>query len=311
MLPLTNMGIVSYTMKTYLEEPDMSSNSPSVERVAAISIYGNLLLSLLKLLAGLIAHSGAMISDAVHSASDVFSSIIVIIGAKMAKKSADADHPYGHERLESVAAIVLSVILLVTGLFIGHTAIEKLNAGSSNLIIPGIPALIAAIISILVKEWMFQYTRHHARRMRSDALMADAWHHRSDALSSIGALVGIAASRLGYTYMDPIASLVICLFIVKASYDIFRDSTRKMVDHSCDESTQEAMKTMILAEEGVLTIEKLYTREFGNRIYVDLTIGVDGSLSVRQANRIAETVHRRIEKEYSEVKHITVQIKPV
>lgn len=282
-----------------------------VVRTANISIYGNLILSLLKLAAGIIAHSGAMISDAVHSASDVFSSIIVIIGARMAEKSADDDHPYGHERMESVAAILLSILLLVTGLFIGHTAFEKLNAPSEEVIIPGVLALAAAVISIIVKEWMFQYTKKQARKLRSDALMADAWHHRSDALSSIGALAGIAASRVGYAFMDPIASLLICLFIIKAAYDIFKDATRKMVDHSCSGLLQEALREDALSIDGVCRIEKLSTREFGNRIYVDLTIGVDGSKTIRQGNDIAETIHRKIEKEHPSIKHITVQVKPV
>ncbi len=282
-----------------------------VVRIANVSIYGNILLSILKLFAGLFAHSGAMISDAVHSASDVFSSIIVIIGSKMAEKSPDEDHPYGHERLESVAAILLSVLLLITGLFIGHTAIEKLMLPMEAAIMPGTLALAAAIVSIITKEWMFWYTRHHAAKLHSDALMADAWHHRSDALSSIGALVGIAASRMGYPYMDPIASLLICLFIVKAAYDIFRESTRKMVDHSCSEELQEALRATALSTEGVATVEKLFTREFGNRIYVDLTIGVDGTKTIRQGNIIAETIHKKIEKEHPSIKHITVQVKPV
>ena len=168
-------------------------------RVSNVSIIGNTVLTVFKLAAGIIAHSGAMVTDAIHSASDVLSSFIVIIGVKLSVKDSDEDHPYGHERFESVAAIILAVILCITGLFIGHTAIEKLSEGSlDSLQSPGVLALVAAAVSILCKEAMYWYTRLFAKKLDSGALMAEAWHHRSDALSSIGALVGIAGARLGF-----------------------------------------------------------------------------------------------------------------
>lgn len=173
-------------------------------KVTRISIIGNVLLSALKLLAGIIAHSGAMISDAVHSASDVFSSIIVIIGVKLSAKKSDKEHPYGHERMECVASIILAVILFVTALFIGENTIYVL--ASKNLQkfeVPGIFALVMAVLSILCKEVMFWYTRYYAKKIDSGALMADAWHHRSDALSSVGALIGIAGSRMGCQFLNP------------------------------------------------------------------------------------------------------------
>lgn len=187
-----------------------------------------MLLSIIKLLAGIIAHSNAMISDAIHSASDVFSTIIVIIGIKLSARKPDKEHPYGHERMECVAAIVLSIVLFITGLGIGSTAVKNITSGSYNTLqIPGILALAAAILSIVCKEGMYWYTRYNARRIDSSALMADAWHHRSDAFSSIGALVGIAGARLGFPVMDSVASLVIFVFIIKAAYDIFKDAIDK------------------------------------------------------------------------------------
>ena len=160
-------------------------------RVTMVSIIGNLLLSAFKLMAGLLAHSGAMVSDAVHSASDVFSSIIVIIGVKVSSRESDKEHPYGHERFECVAAIILSVVLFITGLFIGIQAVQTIFGGNyASLVVPGILALVAAIVSILVKEAMYWYTKINAQKIDSSALMADAWHHRSDALSSVGALIG-------------------------------------------------------------------------------------------------------------------------
>ena len=280
-------------------------------RVSMVSIVGNTVLSLLKLLAGILAHSGAMISDAVHSASDVFSSIIVIIGVKFSAKDSDRNHPYGHERFECVAAIVLSMILLVTGLFIGHNVLEQITAGNaSQLRIPGVMALIAAVVSIFSKEAMYWYTRFYAKRLDSGALMADAWHHRSDALSSVGALVGIAGARMGHPILDPIASLVICVFILKAAYDIFRDSISKMVDHSCDDSTEQALIACASEQPGVLGVDLIHTRIFGNRIYVDIEISADGRITLSESHAIAEKVHGAIEKEFSKVKHIMVHVNP-
>ena len=279
-------------------------------RVSLVSVAGNAALSVFKLLAGILAHSGAMISDAVHSASDVLSSFIVIIGVKLSAREADRDHPYGHERFECVAAIVLAVVLAVTGLLIGTGAVENIRAGAEASAIPGLLALVAAIVSIACKEAMYWYTRHYAKCLNSAALMANAWHHRSDALSSVGALVGIAGARLGYPVMEPIASLLICLFILKAAYDIFKDATGKMVDRACDAQTEQRIADCVLAEEDVLGIDRLQTREFGSKIYVDLEIRVDGSLPLVDAHAIAEQVHDRIETEFPAVKHIMVHVNP-
>lgn len=277
-------------------------------RVSLVSVAGNTALALFKFLAGILAHSGAMISDAVHSASDVLSSFIVIIGVKLSVKAADREHPYGHERFECVAAIILAVVLAMTGLLIGVRAVE--NIGAQTQTAPGLLALIAAAVSIAVKEAMYWYTRYYARRLNSAALMANAWHHRSDALSSIGALIGIGGARLGYPIMEPIASLVICVFILKAAYDIFRDATGKMVDRACDAETERRLRDCVSAEPEVLGIDRLQTREFGNRIYVDLEICLDGQLSLVEAHSVAERVHDRIEQEFPTVKHIMVHVNP-
>ena len=267
----------------------------TANRVTSVSIIGNLLLSAFKLIAGLLANSGAMISDAVHSASDVFSSIVVIIGIHVSSKESDKEHPYGHERLECVAAIILAVILFITGISIGISAVKTIASGNyADLAIPGILALVAAVISIATKEAMFWYTKINATRIDSAALMADAWHHRSDALSSVGALVGIACARLGFPICDSIASLVICVFIVKASYDIFHDAVDKMVDHSCNEGDEQLLRDCICEEEGVLRIDDLRTREFGNKIYVDVEIAADGDRPLKETHAIAERVHDHI-----------------
>ena len=280
-------------------------------RVSLVSILGNSLLTLFKLLAGILARSGAMISDAVHSASDVFSSIIVILGIRIAAKDSDAEHPYGHERFECVAAILLAVILCVVGLFIGHTAIEKLSSdGSDTLPMPGVLALIAAVVSIVCKEAMYWYTRIYAKRLGSSGLMAEAWHHRSDALSSVGALIGIWGARMGHPRLDAVASLVICAFIIKASIDIFVDAIEKMVDRACDEETQKALSDCAASQPGVMGIRRLRSRQFGSRIYVDMDVFADGNITLSQGSVIAEQVHSAIESNFPEVKHIMVRIYP-
>ena len=281
-------------------------------RVSGVSIAVNLLLSLFKFLAGILAHSGAMVSDAVHSASDVLSTFVVIIGVKLSGKKSDEDHQYGHERMECVSYIILSGLLLVTGVGIGIAGVEKIIAGTSgeNLMAPGRLALVAAVISLVVKEWMFWYTRAAAKKIRSGALMADAWHHRSDALSSVGAFIGILGSRLGYPILDPAASVVICLFIGKAAIDIFKDAIDKMVDHSCDEETISRMEKVIRAIPGVIQIDLLKTRLFGAKIYVDIEIAANGEMSLRDAHTIAEKVHHTMEEEFPDVKHCMVHVNP-
>ena len=280
-------------------------------RVSLFTIIGNVVLSVIKLLAGIIAHSSAMISDAVHSASDVFSTFVVIIGIKLASKKPDKEHPYGHERMECVAAIVLAMVLFITGLGIGLEAVKNIIHGNyGDLQVPGVLALIAAIVSIVSKEAMYWYTRHYAKKIDSSALMADAWHHRSDAFSSIGALIGIGASRLGYPVMDSIASLVIFVFIVKAAFDIFKDAIDKMVDHSCDEETEKQIYECVMKNEDVLGIDLLQTRVFGNKIYVDVEIQADASYTLQKAHDIAEAVHDDIEESFPKVKHIMVHVNP-
>ena len=290
----------------------MNNASRQALRVSSVSVLVNLLLSAGKLAAGLIARSGAMVSDAVHSASDIFSTVVVVIGVKLSGKAADREHPFGHERLECVAAIVLAVILLITGLFIGLAGARRvLDAQSEPLPMPGVLALVAALVSIAVKEGMFWYTRGYARRLGSSALMADAWHHRSDALSSVGALVGIAGARMGLTVLDPLASVVICAFIAKAAFDIFRDAVNKMVDHSADAATEAAIRARAEAHEGVRRVDLLRTREFGSRLYIELEIAVDQSLTLGEAHAIAERVHDDVEQAFPQVKHIMIHVNPI
>ena len=280
-------------------------------RVSTVSIIVNLLLAAFKFVAGVAGRSGAMISDAVHSSSDVVGSLIVIVGVRMSEKASDDDHPYGHERMESVSSLVLAGILAVAGLTIGKEAVLSIASGEYRTAVsPGVLALIAAIVSIVVKESMFWYTWIHARQIRSDALKAEAWHHRSDALSSVGALIGIGGALLGAPVMEPAASIVICLFILKVAIDIFREAIDKMVDHACDAETEKAITACVERQEGVVKVDMLRTRVFGRKIYVDLEISADADLTLREAHSIAQRVHDRVEVDFPDVKHIMVHVNP-
>lgn len=281
------------------------------KKLSIVTVSGNVVLAAFKLFAGIFAHSGAMISDAVHSMSDVITTVVAYIGMKLSEKDADEDHPYGHERLECVAALILGGILMLTGIGIGYDAVVKITAGNyTDIAIPGALALVAAVVSIAVKEAMYWYTRHYALIMDSSVFMADAWHHRTDAISSVGALIGIAFSMAGYAIMDTIASIIICLFILKASVDIIKDTINKMTDHAFSPEDKRHIEEYIRSEEGVLGIDLLRTRLFGNRIYVEAEIIVWGDMSLRDAHAIAERVHDGLEKSFPKIKHIMIHVNP-
>lgn len=298
--------------KQSMENNTVLSHHQAAMRISKLSIIVNVLLSLFKLFAGIFAHSGAMISDAIHSASDVFSTFIVMIGVTVSNKQSDNEHPYGHERFECIASIILAALLLVTGIGIGKTGLKTILSGNYEALkAPGLLALIAAVVSIIVKEWMYQITRSTAKKINSGALMADAWHHRSDALSSIGAFIGILGARMGIMVLDSVASVVICIFIAKAAYDVFMDAVNKMVDKSCDTELIAEMKKVISAESGVVAIDDIRTRLFGSKIYVDIEISADGNLSLNEAHTIAEHVHDSIESNFTDVKHCMVHVNPI
>lgn len=277
--------------------------------VSTVTIIINLVLAGFKFVAGFVAHSGAMISDAVHSASDVLATFIVILGVKLAGRDADRDHPYGHERLECVAALILGVILAATGFGIGLSGIRKITGGE-ELLIPGTLALIAAAVSIVVKEAMFWYTWLAAKKIDSSALKAEAWHHRSDALSSVGSFAGILGARLGFPALDPVASVLICLFILKAAWDILADALGKMTDHACPPALVQEMAESVLSQPGVLGLDTLNTRLFGDRVYVDVEIRADGDLPLKVTHATAQAVHDALEAQFPQVKHCMVHVNP-
>ena len=278
-------------------------------RTILITVVMNIFLSLIKLLAGFIGHSTSMISDGVHSLSDVISSIGVFIGLRISQKPADIDHPYGHEKFEAVLSKILAFILFLTGLSIGYSAIETIV--SSSYIIPKMMTIWAALLSIGVKEWMYHYTIRQAKKIESTALAADAWHHRSDSLSSIGALIGIIGARLGFPILDPLAALVITLIILKVAIEIFVEATNQVIDKAASPELVNEIIQQIQSVNGVLAIDSLKTRVHSNRIYVDLQISVEATLSLIEAHTIAEAVHYQLEQNIHKIKHCTVHVNPL
>jgi len=283
----------------------------TVKRVSFIGIFGNIVLSAFKLFAGIFGKSGAMVSDAIHSLSDVFATFIAYLGVKLSAKGDDDDHPYGHDRFECVAAAILGLILAGTGLGIGWAGMQKILGGHyDQLAIPTMLPLVAAIVSIVTKEAMFRYTMKCAKQLNSAAFEADAWHHRSDALSSIGSLAGIVAAKLGLPVMEPIASLIICLFILKVAFDILRDAVRRMLDTSCGVEYEKKLRSFIAEQPGVDSVDLLHTRLFGSKIYVDVEISARGDMSLTEAHGIAERVHDKVEENFPNVKHVMIHVNP-
>ncbi len=280
-------------------------------KVSKNSIIITLILSIFKLFAGIIGSSSAMVSDGVHSASDVLSTVGVIIGINMASKEADEEHPYGHERIENVVAIILAVILMITALGIGRSAIDKiLLRTTSPLPIPSSLPLVAALISIATQEFLYRYAKRNAKKVNSGALLADAWHHRTDALSSVGSFIGIFVSRLGIPILDPITSLIISLFILKAALEISKDAIDKMIDKSCDKEFEDSIKQLVLQQDQVIDIHDMKTRMFGNVIYVNLKVIVDANKTLSEGKIIEDHIHDIIEDKFNLIKHIEVKVIP-
>ncbi|CCC57979.1 cation diffusion facilitator family transporter [Caloramator australicus] len=273
-----------------------------------ITIFINTALCIFKLLAGFVGKSSAMVADGVHTLSDILATFIVILGLKISSREEDEKHPYGHEKFEPVFAKIISIVLIITGFLIGYEGIKKLVSG--EIAVPGRIALMAALISIIVKEAMYWYTIIVARKIKSISMEADAWHHRSDAFSSVGTFVGIFAARLGYKFFDPLAAVVVSFFIIKVGVDFYLRATKELVDEAVDKETVEKIKKVVLEVEGVKGIQDLKTRIFGHKVYVDLEIYVDERLTVKEGHDIAQRVHDALEEEVDCIKHCMVHIEP-
>ena len=283
-----------------------------INKVAIVTIVVNLVLAVGKFLAGIFGHSTAMISDAVHSSSDVLSTLIVLVGARIAVKNEDKDHNYGHDKFESIASILLAMLLFATALALGWTGIKSIAdaAKGGEFVKPTLAALIAAIVSIVVKEGMYWYTIYYAKKLDSQALKADAWHHRSDAFSSVAGFVGILGAMLGVYVLEGIATVLIALLIIKVSYDIVKIVLRQLTDHAAPEELVGKIYKTINDDEDVKNVDLLKTRISGSIIYVEAEIAVDRELSIVEAHDIAQRVHDKIETTFEEVRHIVIHVNP-
>ena len=275
------------------------------------NIFMNVLLSVSKLIIGFLAHSQAMINDGINNASDVVGSVIVIVGVSAAAKDSDSNHQYGHERLECVASILVSGIVMALGIGLFVEGLGKIIKGSyKNLPTPGMLAVYAAIASIIIKEIMFLYTRRAAKKTGSSALMASARDSQSDVLATTAGLIGIVGSRVGLPVADSVGAIIISLFIFKVGLEIFNDGMYKMVDHACPEDEVKRIRKVIEEQQGVLGVDVLQTRMFGSRAFVDVEISAEGTQTLIQAHGIAERVHYAIEKNFPQVKHCMVHVNP-
>lgn len=296
----------------------MDNYTKEVKKVGLITIFWNALLSLGKIISGILARSSSLISDGIHSLSDILSTIVVMVGTKLSRKPKDKKHPFGHERMESISTIILAFFLVMTATFLLYNGIWDLIHyfnGEANPTTDKVLLYIGlgfAVASIVVKGIMYLYTRRVAKRIESEALMADSIHHLTDSISSFASLAGIIGLLLGQnlTILDPIASIVISLFILKVAFDIGKKSISEVLDESAsDELVQAILKDVSLYPE-VIRVNSLKTRMFAKRVYVELEIAVTDTKTVKEGHDIALGIHDLLENKYKEIKHCMVHVDP-
>lgn len=280
---------------------------------AWVGIIGNIVLAIIKGAVGVMANSRALVADAFHSASDVVGSVAVLIGVRAAQLPPDDDHPYGHGKAETVAAIIVAVLLLVVGLEI---AIDAIKAFNEPIVVPGMLAIYAVIFSIIVKEIMFRYKYNLGKKYNSDALITDAWHHRSDVFSSFAALLGIGGAIIGgylgipwLVYADPVAGIFVAILIVKMAWKLGSQSIHNTLDHVLHEEDTVEMKEMAATVPGVLNVDELLAREHGHYVIVDIKIAVNPEISVREGHAVGKAVKAKLLEE-KRVQDVLVHINP-
>ena len=286
-----------------------------IARVTLVGSVVNLLLVGLKAVAGVAGHSAAMVSDAVHSLSDFVTDIVVLIFVRVSARPQDDDHDYGHGKYETIATLFIGLALAAAAVGIVVAAARKLAAWfqGEELPAPGALALWAALISIVVKEILYQYTRIKGRKLDSPALEANAWHHRSDALSSVGAAIGIGGAILlgqRWTVLDPLASIAVGAMLVKVAWDLLGPSVGELTDSSLPADTEEEMIRIIRSVEGVEDPHNLRTRRVGNRIAAEVHIRLDGGQTLAEAHEKASEVERRFKERFGAESHLIVHMEP-
>jgi cation diffusion facilitator family transporter len=290
-------------------EQTLDERYHEARRVTWAGAVVNVTLAIAKILLGWIGHSQALIADGIHSISDLVSDAMVLVAAKHASHGADAEHPYGHARFETAATVFLGVLLLTVAAGIALDAGRRLLE-PAQLLAPGVLALVGVIGSIVIKEWLYHYTMRVAARTRSSMLRANAWHHRSDAISSIVVLFGIIGVMLGFPYLDAAAAITVALMIAKIGWDLGGRSLRELVDTALDPDRVTAIREAILSVNGVAALHLLRSRRMGADALVDVHILVDPTVSVSEGHHIGEAVRSRLIGEFDEISDVTVHVDP-
>ena len=287
----------------------MSARYREVRKVTLVGAVVDLLLGIVKILVGTTANSQALIADGVHSLSDLATDFLVLFAAKHSHREADEEHPYGHGRIETVATVILGVALALVAVGICYDALHRMR-DPELLGHPGMLALLVALVSVASKEIIYQYTARAARRLRSSMLHANAWHSRSDAISSVIVVVGVAGTMFGFTYLDAIAAVAVGLMIAKIGWDLLWKSLQELIDTSLEEDKVVAIRKAILEVSGVRALHMLRTRRSGSDALVDVHILVDPGLSVSEGHMIGERVRTRLIGKMDDVSDVTVHIDP-
>lgn len=291
------------------------SREKEIYKVTAVGSAVNALLVAFKFVAGVLGHSSAMIADAVHSLSDFITDVIVIVFVRIAGRPEDADHDYGHGKYETLAAVIVGMFLGVVGIGLGISGVEKTVAFFRGVPLesPNWWALSAALLSIVSKEWMYRYTVAVARRVDSPALVANAWHHRSDAFTSVAALAGIGGAMLlgpHWAVLDPLAAVVVCLFIVRSAYGLMKPGLDELLEKSLPASDKELIADVITSTPGVLAFHRLRTRRIGTHAVVDVHIKMAGTLTLTEAHDIASAAERRLKDALGQATVVNIHMEP-
>ena len=287
-----------------------------IYRITLVGSAGNALLVVFKFVAGIIGHSAAMVADAVHSLSDFITDIIVLVFVSISAKPQDSSHDYGHGKFETLATLFISLALVAAAIGIIVSGARKLAAwlNGADLEAPGSLALWAAFISILMKEWMFRFTARKGRELDSPALKANAWHHRSDALSSIGAAVGIGGAVLlggRWTVLDPLASIVVGAMLVKVAWEIMRPSLGELTDESLPEKTEEEILEVFHSFSDISEPHNLRTRRIGNRVAIEAHIRMDGNMTLQRAHEITSKIEGELKERFGSGTIVTLHMEPL
>ena len=288
------------------------TNNPRYLEVRKVTLIGSVvdfLLGVAKILVGLLAHSQALIADGLHSLSDLATDFVVLYAAKHSHREADEDHPYGHGRIETLTTVGLGITLIAVAFGIGYDATRRMNE-PDLLLAPGMLALGVAFVSVIAKEIIYRYTRNAAVKLRSNMLMANAWHSRSDAISSIVVVIGVGGAMMGYPYLDAVAAIAVAVMIAKIGFDLVRASTKELIDTALEPEVVDAIRKEISKVEGVRALHMLRSRRSGGDALVDLHVQVDPCISVSEGHQIGDTVRRRLLKRIDEVTDVTVHIDP-